>query len=342
MTDTTPPAVWVDGDLLMEAIAAAVWEQCRTDYPSSVVDDPRNIAAVAATVARTLPASAVVPAADRAALSARLWKIAEHHIVAEWICCEPVQPGHDLCAQGYAALGMVKTLLVDDDPGKAWNPSAPLLDAVLSVLPAPADRAAVRAEAFDEAAEKLAALPREKAVLAGESAWKDAAGIVRHMAVQERRMANGEESAVVDRVAAETPPAETETVHACPPDGSGLTPCCGRTPFELPRTDRISSEADAITCRPSALAQRCVNCGVSIRQVSGTLAAWWVHDPDGHTSCHPQQADSPRATPGPAVEAQPGKDTETRCTCVDAGDCFAPAGHYADCPRAETPQPKEA
>lgn len=39
-----------------------------------------------------------------------------------------------------------------------------------------------------------------------------------------------------------------ETVHGCPPDGSGLTPCCGRTPFELPRTDRISSEAP-VTCK---------------------------------------------------------------------------------------------
>jgi hypothetical protein len=38
-----------------------------------------------------------------------------------------------------------------------------------------------------------------------------------------------------------------EVVHGCPPDGSGLTPCCGRTPFELPRTDRISSEAP-VTC----------------------------------------------------------------------------------------------
>ncbi|WP_205576240.1 hypothetical protein, partial [Streptomyces europaeiscabiei] len=43
----------------------------------------------------------------------------------------------------------------------------------------------------------------------------------------------------------------TETVHACPPDGSGVTPCCGRTPFELPRTDRISSETAAITCAPA-------------------------------------------------------------------------------------------
>ena len=43
----------------------------------------------------------------------------------------------------------------------------------------------------------------------------------------------------------ETP--EAEVVHGCPPDGSGLTPCCGRTPFELPLGDRISSEAP-VTC----------------------------------------------------------------------------------------------
>jgi hypothetical protein len=64
-------------------------------------------------------------------------------------------------------------------------------DAVLAVLPEPTDRTTVRAEAFDEAADKLASLPPAKAVLAGESAWKTAAGVVRHMAVQERRMAAG-------------------------------------------------------------------------------------------------------------------------------------------------------
>ncbi|MBT3077591.1 MULTISPECIES: hypothetical protein [Streptomyces] len=49
MSDTAP--VWVDGDPLMEAMAAAVWEQCRTEN-SIVVDDPRNIAAVAAPCTR--------------------------------------------------------------------------------------------------------------------------------------------------------------------------------------------------------------------------------------------------------------------------------------------------
>jgi len=58
--------------------------------------------------------------------------------------------------------------------------------------------------------------------------------------------------------AAEPAPAvaqQPEVVHGCPPDGSGLTPCCGRTPFELPLTDRISSEAP-ITCTGPAAAQQ--------------------------------------------------------------------------------------
>jgi len=48
--------------------------------------------------------------------------------------------------------------------------------------------------------------------------------------------------------------AAAEVVHGCPPDGSGLTPCCGRTPFELPLGDRISSEAP-VTCPGAAVAQ---------------------------------------------------------------------------------------
>ncbi|WWM24849.1 hypothetical protein QBW33_13290 [Streptomyces sp. B21-104] len=48
-----PAGVWSDGDPLMEAIAAAVYDQCETHPEQALtVDDPRNIAAVAATVAR--------------------------------------------------------------------------------------------------------------------------------------------------------------------------------------------------------------------------------------------------------------------------------------------------
>ncbi|MEE1763689.1 hypothetical protein [Streptomyces sp. SP18BB07] len=41
------------------------------------------------------------------------------------------------------------------------------------------------------------------------------------------------------------------TTHASPPDGSGLTPCCGRTPFELPHGDRMTPEAEHVTCTAS-------------------------------------------------------------------------------------------
>ena len=43
-----------------------------------------------------------------------------------------------------------------------------------------------------------------------------------------------------------------ETIHACPPDGSGLMPCCGKTPFELPRSDRMTANPAAVTCTPAA------------------------------------------------------------------------------------------
>lgn len=64
-TSPTPAdrPVWVDGDPLMEATASAVWEQCRTEN-SIVVDDPRNIAAVAATVARQLLGTTTGAASD--------------------------------------------------------------------------------------------------------------------------------------------------------------------------------------------------------------------------------------------------------------------------------------
>lgn len=39
-----------------------------------------------------------------------------------------------------------------------------------------------------------------------------------------------------------------ERIHGCPPEGSGVTTCCERTPFELPRTDRLTNDADAVTC----------------------------------------------------------------------------------------------
>lgn len=39
-----------------------------------------------------------------------------------------------------------------------------------------------------------------------------------------------------------------EWTHRCPPDGSGLMPCCGRTPFEVPRYHRMTTDPLFVTC----------------------------------------------------------------------------------------------
>lgn len=38
------------------------------------------------------------------------------------------------------------------------------------------------------------------------------------------------------------------TTHMPPPDGSGLCPCCGVPPTELPTTDRLAAVASMVTC----------------------------------------------------------------------------------------------
>jgi hypothetical protein len=44
----------------------------------------------------------------------------------------------------------------------------------------------------------------------------------------------------------ESPP--VEVVHLCPSPGSGVTGCCGKTPFELPRSDRMTLHLGTVTC----------------------------------------------------------------------------------------------
>jgi hypothetical protein len=133
-------------DRIAEALAAVLAEcdaieaDYRNQHDEVAVGTRAAIIRIRARVAVLEQQPAVLPTpADRAALSARLWAVAEHNIIAEWICCEPINPKHELCVQGDATLRMVKALLVDDP--EAIRP-APLLDAVLAVLPAPADRAA--------------------------------------------------------------------------------------------------------------------------------------------------------------------------------------------------------
>lgn len=41
-----------------------------------------------------------------------------------------------------------------------------------------------------------------------------------------------------------------EVVHLAPADDESVTPCCGRTPFELPLMDRLTNDNPLVTCRP--------------------------------------------------------------------------------------------
>lgn len=45
--------------------------------------------------------------------------------------------------------------------------------------------------------------------------------------------------------------ANDETIHLSPLLGDAVTPCCGRTPFELPRSDRLTVHDVLVTCSGS-------------------------------------------------------------------------------------------
>jgi hypothetical protein len=41
---------------------------------------------------------------------------------------------------------------------------------------------------------------------------------------------------------------QEEITHQCPPEGSGIMPCCGKTPFEVPWTDRLTLDPTLVNC----------------------------------------------------------------------------------------------
>jgi hypothetical protein len=89
---------------------------------------------------------------------------------------------------------------------------------------------------------------------------------------------------LADETATDEP--DAEVIHAFPPTGSGLTPCCGRTPFELPRTDRISSEAPTTCTGPAAGPPRTPADHLRAASLAafseggpaGSALGWWLRD----------------------------------------------------------------
>jgi hypothetical protein len=97
--------------------------------------------------------------------AAALWEAAEHNIIAEWICCEPLDPSHELCAQGYAAMRMIRALIIDDP--EAYKP-APLADAVLAVRDRRMEQLAAGRATWKAKAEEI---ERDRDRLLTESPW---------------------------------------------------------------------------------------------------------------------------------------------------------------------------
>ncbi|WP_097866545.1 hypothetical protein [Streptomyces sp. rh34] len=192
MPDTTP-AVWSDGDPLMEAVAAAVWEQCRTEN-SIVVDDPRNIAAVAATVARQLLGTSAAEGAvvepepdtelrDRIAAAIR----AESSRVDDLALADAVMPVvTDRLRRNWGEMR--------DRVAELETEAQRLADAA---PPAPADRAAVLREAAEVAVRAARACGESET---GQYAASVAAGIGRDL----RRLADEAAAGVQQTTEGET------------------------------------------------------------------------------------------------------------------------------------------
>jgi hypothetical protein len=218
-----------------------------------------------------VPASVVVPAADRAALRDHIAAARQRLFGVRWATAEQF--------------------------------GAALDEYTATVLPAPADRAAVLEEAADEA-EHVAESLRAHHEFERSTGALDVMTELRRMAA---------ESAAVDRVAAETPPAETQTVAAVVARVLAVA--------EVIEANGITWAADSIRRACSGDAERprtCGNCGQvhashSLTHFGAPGGPWYCVDRD---DCRAAGGLPPRKRP--AVEVQPGKDTETpRCVCGD-------------------------
>jgi hypothetical protein len=56
-------------------------------------------------------------------------------------------------------------------------------------------------------------------------------------------------------------PDDPEVIHHCPPDGRRATLCCDQTPFDLPRTDRLTLDAALVNCPAIVGKNWCDPCG---------------------------------------------------------------------------------
>ncbi|MBD9723481.1 hypothetical protein PV755_46535 [Streptomyces caniscabiei] len=218
------------------------WDNATSSFRANYLSDAREVIA--------LVQAAVVPAADRAALRDRIADALYVHDHPGW-----------------------RVPLREADVEPVYQERAA---AILSVLPAPADRAAVLEEAADKLAEFIALHGPTSRTVAG---WTGAEAFLRRMAV---------ESAVVDRVAAETEAHPAEHTWAAELHDPLADEWVPGTRY----TDRDRA-VNALT-HAKRLGPTWKDGTPTERRLVRATTTYTVEEPDG-----------------PVVEAQPGKDTET-------------------------------
>lgn len=45
------------------------------------------------------------------------------------------------------------------------------------------------------------------------------------------------------------PDGHDEVTHQCPPEGSGVMPCCGLAPLQVPLWHRLTLKPELVTCK---------------------------------------------------------------------------------------------
>jgi hypothetical protein len=200
------PAAWADGDPLMEAIAETVWAHCRSEG-TVVADDPRNIAATAAAVARHSAAVPVPPPAGTD-LRAQLLDALDfaycqglgydtpEALLAAYDASRgvPVPPPADQTATGSGRAAEAELYVLLRKAGEPRDEAQALIDRhraeVLAVLPEQTDRAAVFAEAIaalDKGLERFFKdWPDERKNSPWVLGWKDATTELRRVAAEEQ------------------------------------------------------------------------------------------------------------------------------------------------------------
>ncbi|MFC9891515.1 hypothetical protein [Streptomyces pilosus] len=293
-------AVWVDGDPLMEAIAAAVWEHCDTSGGHSIVtDDPRNIAAVAATVARAEPA-------DRAAGPAALREAAAFFERTLEQSLDPDSDPRYCTAVRDVVMGLRRRAdeTATTEPGDALPSVVDLLNAELqhregTLLPPPEGPEYTPCGcAHIEPEHRLDAGPCLVCECTAYRPVPAAAPAAVEPPADQTAILAATLREVLDTF---SPMKDTHDGPVAYYDGSADI-----EPEQYDRwravldgeLRRMADETVTTETRPES----CAHCGKPVRRITGTLATWWVHDPGGNTVCHPEQAaSSPRATPKAAI-----------------------------------------